>query len=364
MQLNPQVAQLPLGIRRIADMAREMPNAIRADVGESNIRPPQCFIDALHKATDELQFQYSDTLGVPPLREAIKQFEASKMAHYKNPEVLVTCGGEAALYTIISAFVAQGEEYIIPSTCFAPYTLISACLRATAVYVDFEDPDALANAVTEKTKLILVNTPNNPSGQILSDEALQRIAAVAKEKDLAIISDDVYDKIQFTGKELTHLASLAPERTFVLHSVSKIFSLSGVRVGWIIGEAEYIDGMKKIHRAMTSGTNTTAQYACVPLFQEHQYIEETKQEYQKRARALWELTQEMGWECQEPQGAMYLLPDVGEDGEVFAERLIKEKSISTVPGRFFGPGIQNRIRFSLGRLTLEDINEMRHRLQS
>jgi aspartate/methionine/tyrosine aminotransferase len=96
------------------------------------------------------------------LREAIAEFEAEKMKHYKDPQVLVTCGGEAALYMMVSAFVGPGDEYIIPSTCFAPYKLIAACLRVKAVYVDFEDPDALANAVTDKTKLILVNSPNNP----------------------------------------------------------------------------------------------------------------------------------------------------------------------------------------------------------
>lgn len=363
MQVNEQLHSYSLGIRKMADMAREMPNAIRADVGESNLRAPQSFIDAMHSETDNLQFQYSDTLGVKPLREAIRSFEAEKVSHYEQPEVLVTCGGEAALYAIIASFVGPGDEYLIPAACFSPYSLIGACIGATPVPVNYEDESALRAALSDKTKLILVNTPNNPSGQVLSSTAIRHIAAVAQERDLAIISDDVYDRILFNGvTPPPHLASLAPERTFVLHSVSKLFSLSGVRVGWIIGEQHWIDDLKKMHRAMTSGTNTTAQYACVPLFQEHDYIEATRRTYEERATALWQVFDELGWQCDKPQGAMYLMPDVGTNGEEKAMSLLQEHGISSVPGKFFGPHLENRIRFSLGRLDLDSIAEIKKRL--
>lgn len=358
MHINENFSSIVLAIRKIAELAAQKPGCIRADIGDPNLLTPQHIIDATKKALDEGKTKYPPYLGLPALRDAIAKHESTKGVTYQKENVIVTAGAAHSLMLALAGILKPGERVSIIKP-YWEYENITKGIRANVDY--YTVAELLRTKPQKETKAIIINSPNNPSGAMITKKELKEIAEYAKQHDLFIISDDVYEQIYYDEKP-TSIAQYAPENTLIVNSVSKTYSMTGYRVGWICGPAKYMDALGKGIRATVSCCNPFAmEGALAALTGPQQCVEETRAEYTKRKNAVMNGIKKIKWQCEEPKGAFYAYPKINEDSWKFAMNLMEKANVAVVPGEGFGD--KDHIRISFGSLSVEQINEGFERIE-
>ncbi len=351
----------PSGIRRFFAIAEEMDNVISLGVGEPDFLTPwhirQQGIDYLEQGVT----RYTANAGLMSLREEISNFYARKYLVKYDPksEVLVTVGGSEGIDMAIRAIISPGDEVLVVEPSFVCYKpIVDVCGGVSVPLVTKNEdefkltPQALKNAITDKTKLLVLPFPNNPTGAIMNEDELKAIAKVIIEKDIFVISDEIYSELTYTPEGHTSIASIEgmQERTIVINGFSKTYSMTGWRLGYALGPAQVIKQMTKLHQFAIMSAPTNSQYAAIDALKNgDKDIMKMREDYDMRRRFTVDGFRKIGLDCFEPQGAFYVFPCIKSTGltsEDFAERLIKSKRVAVVPGDAFGDCGEGYIRVS------------------
>lgn len=349
------------GIREIANLALSTPGAIRLEVGQPDFRTPDHIVAAAKRALDEGWHGYTPTAGLPSLRERL----AGKLRRVNGidaaPDAVVCgVGGVGVISCAVAALVDAGDEVLVPDPGWSNYRLMLAAAHARAVpypcppglgfLPDLERLDAL---VTPRTKLLIVNSPNNPSGRVYPPELLRRIGEIARRHGLWLVSDECYDQIVFDGTPvapgLVHHAD--PERVISCFTFSKSYAMTGWRLGYATGPAPAVDSMIKAIEGSASGTTTMVQKAAEAALDGPQdCVGEMVSAYRRRRDLAADLLREAGLLTVLPEGAFYVLADVSPSrlGALeFAKRLLAERRVAVAPGTAFGRVAADAVRISL-----------------
>ncbi|WP_238883148.1 aminotransferase class I/II-fold pyridoxal phosphate-dependent enzyme [Clostridium sp. YIM B02551] len=340
----------PSGIRKYFDLINEMEDVISLGVGEPDFVTPWNVREAGIYSLEQGHTHYSSNAGFIELRYEISKYLNRRFNLQYDPkeEIIVTVGGSEGIDIALRALVGPGDEVIVPEPSFVAYKGCTAFTGATAKVLNLraEDefkltPEILEKAITPKTKVVIVPFPNNPTGAIMTREELSGIVDVLKDKDIIVISDEIYAELSY-GNEHVSIASFPEmkEKTLVINGFSKAYAMTGWRLGYICGHPVLIDAMKKIHQYAIMCSPTTAQYAAIEALKNSDAsVEEMVKEYNRRRRVLVDGFRKMGLECFEPLGAFYVFPSIkstGMSSDEFCEKLLMEEKVLVVPGNAFG----------------------------
>lgn len=347
---------------KVQQLQKEGRDIVRLQIGEPDFTTPDHIIAAAKAAMDHGQTHYAPNRGLLSLREEISRKLLRDNGITADPatEILVTSGCAEGLYLVFMGLVEPGDEVIIIEPAYISYLQLARAAHAKAVPVHareengwMPDLDELRAAVTEKTKLLVLNTPGNPTGAVYPREVLQQIAALAQEKDFLVLSDEVYEKLIYDGAQHVSIASLdgMKERTITVNGFSKAFAMTGWRMGYLAADAKLILPMLKVHQYAVASSNIIAQNAAVTALQAGEAcVEEMRQEYARRRRFLLDSFAEIPEiSCAEPAGTFYMYPNIsgsGMSGTEFADRFLMEAGVATVPGTAFDSFCNSHIRIS------------------
>lgn len=347
---------------KVQQLQKEGRDIVRLQIGEPGFTTPDHIIAAAKAAMDHGQTHYAPNRGLLSLREEISRKLLRDNGITADPatEILVTSGCAEGLYLVFMGLVEPGDEVIIIEPAYISYLQLARAAHAKAVPVHAKeengwmpDLDELRAAVTEKTKLLVLNTPGNPTGAVYPREVLQQIAALAQEKDFLVLSDEVYEKLIYDGAQHVSIASLdgMKERTITVNGFSKAFAMTGWRMGYLAADAKLILPMLKVHQYAVASSNIIAQNAAITALQAGEAcVEEMRQEYARRRRFLLDSFAEIPEiSCAEPAGTFYMYPNIsgsGLSGTEFADRFLMEAGVATVPGTAFDSFCNSHIRIS------------------
>ena len=366
----------PSGIRKFFDIVSEMKDAISLGVGEPDFDTPWHIRDEGIYSLEKGRTFYTSNSGLKELKMEICNYLKRKQNidyDYKT-EVLVTVGGSEAIDLAMRAMINPGEEVLIPQPSYVSYEPCAVLADAVPVIINLKAENEfrltakeVLDAVTEKTKILVLPFPNNPTGAIMERKDLEEIAKVVLEKDLYILSDEIYGELTYKGEHVS-IASLPgmKERTILINGFSKAYAMTGWRLGYACGSKTIIQQMTKIHQFAIMCAPTTSQYAAVEALRNGD--EDVKQmctAYNQRRRYLLHAFKEMGLECFEPYGAFYVFPCIKEFGmtsDEFATRLLEEEKVAVVPGTAFGDSGEGYLRISYA-YSLENLKIAIGRLQ-
>ena len=343
-------AMRPSGIRKFFDLAADMPHCISLGVGEPDFKTPWSVRDAGIRSLELGRTKYTANSGLKELRGEICNYLQRRFdLHYKEENILVTVGGSEAIDLTIRAVVQPGDEVIIPEPCFVCYEPITQLTGGVPVHIATraEDQfrltaDQLRAAITPRTKLLIFPYPNNPTGAVMSAAEMEEIAAVLRETNVLVLSDEIYSELTYGLDRHVSIASLPgmAERTIVVNGFSKSYAMTGWRLGYAAGPAPLVKVMTKIHQSCIMSAPTTSQYAAITALRQcDDQIEMMRDEYNRRRRYVVKSLNDMGLTCFEPRGAFYVFPSIqisGLSSEEFCERLLKEKEVAIIPGSAFG----------------------------
>ena len=367
----------PSGIRKYFDLINEMDDAISLGVGEPDFLTPWNVTEAGIYSLEQGHTHYSSNAGYVELREEISKYLQKYNLHY-NPdnEIIVTVGGSEGIDIALRALVGPGDEVIIPEPSFVAYKGCTAFTGATSVVIELKQEnefkltaEQLENAITDKTKVVIMPFPNNPTGAVMTREELEPIVEVLKNKDIVVISDEIYSELNYGPEEHVSIASFEEmrDRTLVVNGFSKSYAMTGWRLGYLCGNKAFISQMKKIHQYAIMCSPTTAQYAAIEaLKNSRESVDKMVREYNRRRRLLVDGFREMGLECFEPLGAFYMFPCIKSTGltsEEFCEKLLVEEKVLVIPGTAFGECGEGYVRACYASST-EDIIEAIKRMTS
>jgi len=358
--LTPRVKGLkPSIIRQFFDIAATMKDIISLGIGEPDFTTPEPIIRAGMEALHSGETHYTSNAGITPLREAIcSHLQRLYGITYQPDDIIVTIGGSEALYLAVTALLSSGDEIIIPTPCFVSYQ--PEVILAGGVPIEIPskmeagfnfDIPAIEKAITPRTKAIIINSPNNPTGVVASRECMLELARIAEENDLVVITDEIYDRLIY-GVEHTCFPTLPDmkKRTILIGGFSKDYAMTGWRLGYIAAPPELIKGMLLIHQYTIMTAPTMAQIAgTTALLNCNEYVEAMRKEYDSRRHLIVEGLNTIGLPTVEPHGAFYAFPKVSETGldeTTFANRLLHEKKVAVVPGTAFGKGGEGFVRCS------------------
>ena len=366
----------PSGIRKYFDMINEMENVISLGVGEPDFLTPWNITEAGIYSLEKGHTHYSSNAGFVELRNEIAKYLYRRFDLSYNPldEILVTVGGSEGIDVALRTLVGPGDEVIIPEPSFVAYKGCTAFTGATAKVINLKaennfklTPQELEEAITPKTKVVIIPFPNNPTGAIMKREDLEAIVEVLKNKDVIVISDEIYAELCYHEKHVS-IASFPEmkEKTLVINGFSKAYAMTGWRLGYVCGHSALISQMKKIHQYAIMCAPTTAQYAAIEALKNGDLsIEEMAKEYNRRRRVLVDGFRKMGLDCFEPLGAFYVFPCIKSTGissEEFCEQLLISEKVLTVPGNAFGECGEGFIRACYAS-SMENIIEALKRIE-
>ena len=358
-----QVEQIkPSGIRKFFDIVSEMKDAISLGVGEPDFDTPWSIRDEGIYSLEKGKTFYTSNSGLKELREEICKFISR---HYGinyvwDKEVLVTVGGSEAIDVGLRAIInpGKGEEVLIPQPSYVSYEPCAILAGAKPVIIELKNENQfrltkqeLLDAITENTRVLIMPFPNNPTGAIMEKEDLEAIAEVCIEKDIIVLSDEIYSELTYKDKHVS-IASLPgmKERTLLINGFSKSHAMTGWRLGYACGPEELIAQMTKIHQFCIMCAPTTSQYAAVEALKNcDESVAKMRDAYNMRRRFLVNAFKEMNLPCFEPFGAFYIFPDIREFGmtsDEFATRFLKEEKVAVVPGTAFGDCGEGFLRIS------------------
>ncbi len=359
--LNPVVVGMkPSGIRRFFDLAAEMDDVISLGVGEPDFKTPWAIRNAGIDALTQSRTRYTANSGLLQLRKEIAAWLSRKYGLEYNPkdEILLTVGGSEAIDAAIRATVQEGDEVIIVQPSYVCYEPMTQLAGGIPVIIETRAEDSfcvtaeqLKNAITEKTKLLILPYPCNPTGAVMEREDLESIAQVLKDTDILVVSDEIYSELTFSG---THVSPASiegmKERTIVVNGFSKAFSMTGWRLGYACGPREIMQQIIKIHQYAIMCAPTVSQHAAIEALRNCDVaVEEMKAEYNRRRRLIVDGFNKIGLSCREPKGAFYAFPCISSTGmtsEEFCEKLLYAKKVAVVPGTAFGKGGEGFVRAS------------------
>lgn len=353
-------AMRPSGIRKFFDLAADMPHCISLGVGEPDFKTPWSVRDAGIRSLELGRTKYTANSGLKELRGEICNYLQRRFdLHYKEENILVTVGGSEAIDLTIRAVVQPGDEVIIPEPCFVCYEPITQLTGGVPVHIATraEDQfrltaDQLRAAITPRTKLLIFPYPNNPTGAVMSAAEMEEIAAVLRETNVLVLSDEIYSELTYGLDRHVSIASLPgmAERTIVVNGFSKSYAMTGWRLGWAMGPKELMRHICKIHQFGIMSAPTTAQFAGIEAIRTgDDDIARMRDQYDLRRRYLLGELRSMGLECFEPEGAFYIFPSIESTGlssEEFCERLLHEQEVAVIPGSAFGASGEGHVRIS------------------
>ena len=360
----------PSGIRKFFDIVSEMDDAISLGVGEPDFDTPWHIRDEGIYTLEKGKTFYTSNSGLKELREEICNYIKRKyhVEYIPNGEVLVTVGGSEAIDLGLRAMLNPGDEVLIPQPSYVSYEPCTILAGGKPVIINLKaenefrlTKEELLEAITPKTKVLILPFPNNPTGAIMEKEDLESIAEVIKEKDLIVISDEIYSELTYGRKHVT-IASLPDmkERTILINGFSKAFAMTGWRLGYACGPAEIMQQMIKIHQFAIMCAPTNSQYAGIDaLKNSDEDVAMMRDTYDGRRRYLMHTFKELGLDCFEPFGAFYVFPCIKEFGmtsEEFATKLLEEEKVAVVPGTAFGDCGEGFLRISYA-YSLEDLKK-------
>jgi len=340
----------PSGIRRFFDMMSEMKDVISLTIGEPDFITPWHIREAAIESLEKGKTYYTSNAGTVDLRNEISSYMKRKFELEYDPkeEIFVTVGGSEAIDVTMRALLEPGDEVILPCPCFVCYDPIAKMLGAKVVYINTKPENnfkltasEVKAAITDKTKLLVLPFPNNPTGAILTRSELEEIAEVLRGTNIAILSDEIYAELTYGSRHVS-IAEIdgMRERTVIASGFSKAYAMTGWRMGYVCAPAPIAKQMLKIHQFAIMCAPTASQFAAVEALRNgDEDVERMRAEYNRRRVFLLEGFRKIGIECFEAQGAFYLYPNIGKFGlssEEFASRLLYEYNCAIVPGTAFG----------------------------
>lgn len=373
---NTIVTIPPSGIRKFFDIVSEMEGAISLGVGEPDFDTPWHVRDAGIRSLEMGKTFYTSNAGLKELKQEICNYLKRRMQveYDYNTEVMVTIGGSEAIDAALRAMLDPGDEVLIPQPSYVSYVPCTILAGGVPVVIELEEKDQfrltrekLLEKITDKTKVLVLPFPNNPTGAIMEREDLEAVAKVVEEKDLFVISDEIYAELTYKKKHMT-IASLPGmrERTVLINGFSKAYAMTGWRIGYACAPALILKQMLKIHQYAIMCAPTTSQYAAVEAVKNGDAdIEEMKRSYDERRRYLLKEFRSLGMDCFEPYGAFYMFPSIKRfhmTSEEFATRLLREEKIAIVPGTAFGDCGEGYLRVSYA-YSLEDLKRAIRRIR-
>lgn len=363
--IRRHIEKMSFDLREISDMAATIPQCIRADIGALNYPVDPILRQLLLQKVNDDRFEYTSTMGSPDLIAALREFDSVQAACYKNPTFLVTSGGQAALFSILVACMDKGDTILTDYAFYPPYKSMAEVLQLEIQTTVFQQIGRLPGDVS-KVRALIINHPNNPTGEVYTENQLRHLATLAEANDWLVIEDRVYDRISFE-ESVPSIAKLIPNRTISVHSASKNLCVPGMRIGWMLGEEKLVRQIAKVHRNMNSSPNSLSQHALAAyLPQSDEFFTGLRDEMENRRNLLANVLDQLNWEYRLPQGAIYMFPRIPHivDSRPLVFDLIKNAGISTIPGDCFGAANRTGIRICYGAMKETDIEQFGQRLMA
>ena len=366
----------PSGIRKFFDLVSEMKDAISLGVGEPDFDTPWHIRDEGIYSLEKGRTFYTSNAGLKELKEEIASYLKRRVHVEYDPakEILVTVGGSEGIDIAMRAMLNPGDEVLIPQPSYVSYEPCAVLAGGKPVIIELKEEnefrltaEELMEAVTDRTKLLVLPFPNNPTGAIMEKEDLEKIAKVIIEKDIYVLSDEIYSELSYKGEHvsITSLPGMQ-ERTILINGFSKAYAMTGWRLGYACGPRKIIEQMFKIHQFAIMCAPTTSQYAAVEALRNgDEDVVKMREAYDQRRRYLMHAFREMGLQCFEPYGAFYVFPCIREFGmtsDEFANRFLEEEKVAVVPGTAFGDCGEGFLRISYA-YSLENLKIALERLQ-
>lgn len=366
----------PSGIRKFFDIVSEMKDAISLGVGEPDFDTPWHIREEGIYSLEKGKTFYTSNAGLKELRQAISDNVKKKrnLEYNPNDEILVTVGGSEAIDIGLRAIINEGDEVIIPQPSYVSYEPCALLADAKPVIINLKgennfrlQADELINAISDKTKVLILPYPNNPTGAIMEYEDLEKIAKIIIDNDIYVMSDEIYSELTYKEKHVS-IASLdnMKERTILIDGFSKAYAMTGWRLGYACAPKEIIKQMTKIHQFAIMCAPTSSQYAAISALKNgDKDIEMMRTSYNQRRRFLLNAFREMNLECFEPYGAFYVFPSIKEfnmTSEEFATRFLEEEHVAAIPGNAFGDSGEGYLRISYA-YSIENLKEAISRLK-
>ena len=367
--LSDKIVKIPpSGIRKFFDIVSEMKDAISLGVGEPDFETPWHIREEGIYSLEKGRTFYTSNAGLKPLKVEICEYLKRRCGVTYDPdqEILVTVGGSEAIDIALRAMLNEGDEVLIPQPSYVSYMPCVTLADGVPVTIELEEkdqfkltPEKLLEKITDKTKILVLPFPNNPTGAIMEKEELEEIVKIVLEKDLFVISDEIYSELTYKTEHVS-IASLPGmrERTIVINGFSKGFAMTGWRLGYCCGPETIIEQMVKLHQFAIMCAPTNSQYAAIEGLRNcDDEVEEMRKSYNQRRRFLMHEFARMGLECFEPFGAFYVFPSILEfnmTSEEFATRLLEEEKVAVVPGTAFGTCGEGFLRISYA-YSLDDL---------
>ena len=365
----------PSGIRKFFDIANKIEDCISLGVGEPDFETPWHITEEGIYSLEQGRTFYTSNQGLPELREEISKWNKRKYnLDYSKDEIIVTCGGSEAIDVALRCCINPGDEVIIlePNyVCYEPDVVLAGGVPVKIQLQNKNEfrltPEELESTITDKTKILVMNYPNNPTGAIMTKSDLEKIAKVIIKHDLLVISDEIYSELTYSGNHYS-IAALPNmrDRTITINGFSKTFSMTGWRLGYVMGPKQIMDQIKKINQFVIMSAPTISQYAGIEALRNGDAdIEKMKKEYDKRRKYLLKEFARLGLSCFEPKGAFYIFPDISKYGmtsEEFATDLLSKERVVVVPGTAFGDSGEGFVRISYA-YSLEALKEAIKRIE-
>ncbi|SHG63330.1 pyridoxal phosphate-dependent aminotransferase [Virgibacillus chiguensis] len=380
MELANRVKTLtPSSTLAITAKAKELKqqghDVIALGAGEPDFNTPGPILVAAEKAMNEGKTKYTPSGGIVELKQAIvNKFQKDNQLNYTKEQIIVTTGAKHALYTLFQVLLNEGDEVIIPAPYWVSYPEQVKLAGGTPVFIPAKEenqfkltPQELEAAITRKTKAIIINSPSNPTGMMYNKDELKQLGDICLKHDLLIVSDEIYEKLIYSGEDHVSIAQLSPElkaQTVIINGVSKSHSMTGWRIGYAVGPNEIIKAMTSLASHSTSNPTSIAQYAALAAYQmDDSFNEEMKGVFSHRLESLYQLLTEIpGVSCVKPEGAFYLFPNVQEavrksgfsNVDDWAKALLEEEKVALIPGSGFGAPNNVRLSYATSMEALEE----------
>ncbi|MCQ2797359.1 MAG: aminotransferase class I/II-fold pyridoxal phosphate-dependent enzyme [Bacilli bacterium] len=365
----------PSGIRKFFDIANKIPDCVSLGVGEPDFDTPWHITEEGIYSLEKGYTFYTSNTGMPELREEISKWNKRKYdLDYSKDDIIVTCGGSEAIDIALRATTNPGDEVIILQPCYVCYEPDVILAGGVAKIINLQEKnqfrltaEELEAAITPKTKTLIMNFPNNPTGGVMEREDLEKIAEVIIKHDLLVISDEIYSELTYSNKHVS-IGSLPgmKERTIIVNGFSKAYSMTGWRLGYVMGPSVIMSQMKKIHQFVIMCATTPSQYAGIEALKNgDEDIQNMREEYDQRRHYLLAEFERLGLPCFEPKGAFYLFPNISKFGmtsEEFATDLLQKEHVVVVPGTAFGDCGEGFVRISYA-YSLDSLKEAIRRIE-
>lgn len=368
----------PSGIRKFFDIVNEMKDAISLGVGEPDFDTPWHIREEGIYSLERGRTFYTSNAGLKELKIEICKYMQRKLSlnYDYDTDVIVTVGGSEAIDLAIRAMINPGEEVLVPQPSYVSYVPCVELAYGKPVIIELKEEnqfrltkEEVLEKITDKTKILILPFPNNPTGAIMERKDLEEIAQVCIEKDIFVISDEIYSELTYNDDSHVSIACIdgMKDRTIVINGFSKAYAMTGWRLGYAVGPELIIKQMTKIHQFAIMCAPTNSQYAAVEALRNgDSEVEMMRQSYDQRRRYLLNAFQEMGLECFEPYGAFYMFPSIkrfGMTSDEFATRLLQEEKVAVVPGTAFGECGEGFLRISYA-YSLDNLKEALGRLKN